>query len=142
MKFATFLLLALPSAEASRIFNMAPAVVDDTTSLVELSEGTDTAGKKDNVASDFSTLLKVWGLDLNKSWFNQGKKAKSSLWSYLESISSQIATIDTVIGMHSADHGGALVTLKDYIVTLRSEIKADIKANTKAVNKETNKAIK
>ena len=140
MKFATFLLLALPSAEASRIFNTAPANVDDT-SLVELSEGTDT-GMKDNVASDFSTLLKVWGLDLKKSWFNQGKKAKSSLWSYLESITSQIATIDTVIGMHSSDHGGALVTLKDYIVTLRSEIKADIKANTKAVNKETNKAIK
>ena len=69
MKFATFLLLALPSAEASRLFKNEPALQD--TSLVQFTAGTDGSVESETVASDFHAFVKAWGIDLKDSWYSQ-----------------------------------------------------------------------
>ena len=89
------------------------------------------------MAADFGSFLKAWGIDFKSTWWASGDGSRSSLWTYLGTISGQLTKIHNAIGLHEEDHGGALVTLKDYIVTLRSEIKSDMTETTSAIIQAT-----
>ena len=133
MKFATALLLAMPLTEASRLYKNELAAAQDN-ALVQFTIDPNTNSiENETVASDFASFLKAWGIDFRSTWWKSGDAGKSSLWTYLGTISTQLTGIHNAIGLHEEDHGGALVTLKDYIVTLRSEIKQDMVETTNAI---------
>jgi hypothetical protein len=100
---------------------------------VQFGLNPDGAIQAETVASDFGSFIRAWGLDFKTTWFAQEDPKKASLWSYLSLITEKITSIHDSIGLHQEDHGGALVTLKDYIVTLRSEIKNDMTTTQKAI---------
>ena len=126
MKFATFLLLAMPAIEGSHLFKTSMEPAGQDSGLVQYNLGADGVVENETIASDFASFIKAWGIDFKTTWFAQRDPNKASLWTFLTTISSQLSTIHDSIGLHEEDHGGALVTLKDYIVTLRSEIKNDM----------------
>ena len=143
MKLSVLLLLAVPATQGSRLHqndNSELLPLQDT-SLAQLNAkytmGATGEPENETVASDFASFIKAWGIDFKSTWFASHDPTKSTLWNFLSKISDQVGAIHNAIGLHAEDHGGALVTLKDYIVTLRSEVKNDMTTATQAIISST-----